>query len=246
MKDYCTLDDIRFEWLGQSTVRMTTAAGFTVYTDPVLLDDDPPRADLILITHHHVDHCLPEYVSRIRDDETWLAAFHDSYVKHCAEDIKGKRVRAVKIGQTVTIAGVRITGVEAYAPRGFHSRGEGCGFIMEIEGKRVYVAGDTAMTEEMAGLGEVDVAILPITDNTYTIKLEEMAEAARVIDPALLIPVHYTPADEPDPAPPEGILSTKDVRFFTSKEDPARLLPLVESTDIEVAILKKLTPPVED
>ena len=58
-KNFVILNSIKYEWLGQSTVRMTTDDGFVVYTDPILLDENPPKADLILISHHHVDHCLP-------------------------------------------------------------------------------------------------------------------------------------------------------------------------------------------
>lgn len=239
-------EGIRYEWLGQSTVRMTTGGGLVIYTDPVFLDPDPPTADLIVITHHHVDHCLPEFVVEIRDEDTKLAAFHDSYVKYCAEDIRGKGVRTVKIGQTIELAGVKITGVEAYTKRGFHTRGEGCGFVLEVEGQRIYFAGDTARTEEMEGLGAVDVAILPICDNTYTIDIEEMVGAAKDLGPALLIPVHYTPESEPDPEPKEGMFSTKDTRFFTRKEDPSRLEKLLEGTNITVAVLEKLTPPKEE
>lgn len=241
--DSVVLDGIRYEWLGQSTIRMTTAGGLVLYTDPVLLDENPPKADLILITHHHVDHCLPEFVAQIRSEKTWLGAFYHSFIKYCAQDIKGKQIRTVKIGETVELLGVKVTGVEAYTSRGFHIKGEGCGFLIEVEGSRVYFAGDTSRIEEMDMLGPVDVAILPISDNTYTIELEDMAEAARILKPKLLIPVHYTPEHEPDPQPREGMFSTKDPRFFTRKEDPAKLATLLKDTGVEVATLKKLTPP---
>ena len=111
-KNFVIFNNIKYEWLGQSTMRMTTDDGFVIYTDPILLDENPPKADLILITHHHVDHCLPEFVSPIRNENTKLAAFHESYIKYCVQDIKG--VRTVKIGQTIELAGVQITGTEAY------------------------------------------------------------------------------------------------------------------------------------
>src|SRR3972149_3227442 len=143
---------VKYEWLGQSPMRMTTDAGYVIYTDPVFLDKDPPRAALILITHHHVDHCLPEYGAAIRTERTSMAAFHASYVKHCAHDIKG--VHALKIGSTVEFGAVRVTAVEAYARRGFHIRGEGCGFVIEVADNRIYFSGDTAGIEEMRGLGK--------------------------------------------------------------------------------------------
>jgi L-ascorbate metabolism protein UlaG (beta-lactamase superfamily) len=217
---------------------MTTDDGFVIYTDPVLLDENPPKADLILITHHHVDHCLPEFVVPIRNDKTKLAAFHESYIKYCVEDIKG--VRTVKIGQTIELVEVKITGIEAYTQKGFHMKGEGCGFLIEYKGQRIYFAGDTTNIKEMEGLKGIDAAILPICDNIYAISTEEIVKAVKVIKPKLFIPVHFTPIDEPDPVVKEGMFATKDPRFFTRKEDPKILLPLFEGTGIEVAILKKL------
>ena len=169
-KDFVLLNNIKYEWLGQSTMRITTDDGFVIYTDPVLLDENPPKADLILITHHHVDHCLPEFVVPIRNDKTKLAAFHESYIKYCVEDIKG--VRTVKIGQTIELAGVKITGIEAYTQRGFHMKGEGCGFLIEHKGQRIYFAGDTTNIKEMGELKDIDTAILPICDNIYAISTE--------------------------------------------------------------------------
>ena len=131
--DHVLFNGIKYEWLAQSGIRMTTGDGFVIYTDPIMLDANPPKAGLILISHHHVDHCLPEFISPIRDDNTKLAAFHESYVKYCAQDIKG--VRTVKIGQTIELSGVRITGTEAYTKRGFHTKGEGCASSWSLEGR---------------------------------------------------------------------------------------------------------------
>jgi len=219
-------------------MRITTDDGFVIYTDPVLLDENPPKADLILITHHHVDHCLPEFVVPIRNDKTKLAAFHESYIKYCAQDIKG--VRTVKIGQTIELAGVKITGIEAYTQRGFHMKGEGCGFLIEYKGQRIYFAGDTTNIKEMEELKDIDTAILPICDNIYAISTEEIIKAVKIIRPKLFIPVHFTPVDEPDPVVKEGMFATKDPRFFTRKQDPKNLLPLFEGSGIQVAILRKL------
>ena len=231
---------IKYEWLGQSTVRMTTGGGYVIYTDPVILDENPPKADLVLITHHHVDHCLPEFVAAIRVEKTKLGAFHQGYLQYCVHDIKG--VRTVEIGSTVEFGPVRATGVEAYAPRGFHMKGEGCGFLIEVEGQRVYFSGDTARTKEMEELTGIDVAIISICDNTYTIKPEEIISAVKIMRPKVFIPVHFTPVYEPDPVIVEGMFATKDPRFFTRKEDPERFGKDFEGTGIEFAVLKKLVP----
>jgi len=238
-----TLDNTRIEWLAQSTVRVRFADGFLVYFDPIRLDEAPPMADLILVSHHHVDHCLPEFIAPIRGPKTQIAAFHESYVKYCVKDIKG--VHTVKIGQTVTLGNARITGIDAYTKRGFHSKGEGCGFVLEYKGVTLYFSGDTSRIEEMGRLGRIDVAIMPIADNTYTIDAKDIVEAVKQIKPRLFIPVHFTPEDEPDPVVKEGMFSTKDPRFFTRKADPASLLPFFEGTGIQLALLRKLTGPGE-
>lgn len=241
-RDSIALNGIKYEWLGQSGVRMTSEDGFVIYIDPVMLDEGASAASLILISHHHVDHCLPEFITPIRGEKTKLAAFHDSYIKYCVADIKG--VRTVKAGETITLAGVKVTGVPAYTEKGFHMKGEGCGFLIEFRGQRVYFAGDTGRTAEMDALKDIDCAILPIADNTYSIKMEEMAEAVRIMRPRLFIPVHFTPMGEPPPEVTGDMFFSKDPRFFTIREDPERLVPLLEGSRTEVAVLKKLGGPV--
>lgn len=229
---------LNYEWLGQSTVRITGKNGFTIYTDPVFLDENPPKAGLILITHHHVDHCLPEYCDAIRDEKTKIAAFHDSYVKYCVKDIKG--VRTVKVGQTIELSGIKITGVEAYTKRGFHTKGEGCGFLIEFDGQRIYFSGDTYRIPEITELTSIDTAIMSITDNAYAIDTNDIIKAVKELKPKLFIPVHYTPSDEPDPIIKEPAIFTKDPRFFTRKFSPKDLLSSFEGTGIEVAVMKKI------
>jgi len=228
----------KYEWLGQSTVRITTPSGFVIYTDPVMLDTGAPKAGLILITHHHVDHCLPEFIVPLRGPETKIGAFHESYIKHCVQEIKG--ARTIKVGQTVTLGPAAVTGVEAYAARGFHMKGEGCGFLIEIEGQRIYFAGDTQRIPEMGALGVVDAAILPIADNIHAIDAADMARAAVAMSAGLFVPVHFTPEGEGDPEIKEGEFFSKDPRFFTSPADPAALVPMFEGTGTVVALLKKL------
>ncbi len=235
--DFVVHNGISYEWLGQSSMRLT-AKGSVIYIDPVMLDEAPPLADLILITHHHVDHCLPEFITPIRGPATKLAAFHESYLKYCVHDIKG--VRTIKVGQTVEFGMAQVTGVEAYTKRGFHMKGEGCGFLIETAGQRIYFAGDTAFIPEMRDLGHVDAAIMPIADNTWNISIDDIAEAIKVIRPALFIPVHYTPTDEPDPVVKDGLMLSKDPRFFTKKEEPGKLSGLLDGTGIKIAILRRL------
>lgn len=241
LKDHLIFNGFKYEWLGQSSVRITADDGFVIYTDPVFLDPSPPKAGLILISHHHVDHCLPEFVAAIRDEKTQSAAFHESYVKYCAQDIKG--VRTVNIGQTIELSGAAITGVPAFTKRGFHTQGEGCGFLMAYRGRIIYFSGDTGVIPDMSDT-TIDCAIVSVADNAYAINISEIIEGVKALKPALFIPVHFTPMDEPDPVVREGMFSTKDPRFFTSKSDPFHIRGMLEGTGIETALLRKLTPPV--
>ena len=124
-------------------------------------------------------------------------------------------------------------------------KGEGCGFILELSQGRIYISGDTGMTEEMGGLKGIDVAILPLCDNVY-LRPSEVLRMVRAISPRVFIPVHYTPMNEPDPEIKEGVYYSKDVRFYTKREDPSRLYTAIQRMGIEMVVLRKLVPPPND
>ena len=153
-----------------------------------------PKADLILITHHHGDHLDPTAIKKIRQEGTRIVAPQKS-----ADKLTGSTVLAN--GQSVKIFGLRIEAVPAYnilhkRSNGdpFHIKGEGNGYVVTFGGKRVYIAGDTENTPEMKALRGIDVAFLPM-NLPYTMTPEMVAEAARAFKPALLYPYHYGKTD---------------------------------------------------
>lgn len=172
----------RIHWLGHDAVRIDGPV--TIYFDPYKISGGP-QADLILISHDHYDHCSPEDIEKIAGPETIIVT-----VKSCLTKLSG-RTKVVTPGDTLTVKGIPIKVVPAYnVDKKFHPRvNRWLGFIVEVDGVKVYHAGDTDRIPEMDEI-ETDIAFLPVS-GTYVMTAEEAAEAALTIKPALAIPMHY-------------------------------------------------------
>ncbi len=173
----------QIHWLGHDAFRIDGEP--VVYFDPWKLGDNPPAAGLILISHAHHDHCSPEDVARIRGLNTVVVA-----PATCAQSLGGQ-VHTVQVGDMLEVHGVPIEVVPAYnLNKRFHPKSpHNVGYIITLEGTRIYHAGDTDHIPEMEGM-EVDIALLPVS-GTYVMTAEEAAEAAQAIGPRLVIPMHY-------------------------------------------------------
>jgi L-ascorbate metabolism protein UlaG (beta-lactamase superfamily) len=109
-----------------------------------------------------------------------------------------KAVRIVTPGERLEVDGIAIHAVPAYntskfrSPGNpFHPKADGkVGFVIELGGLRVYHAGDTDVIPEMAALGSVDVALVPVS-GTYVMTAAEAGTACNAIRPTLAIPMHY-------------------------------------------------------
>jgi len=173
----------KITWLGHD--------GFLIKGDDKAIVIDPFQvrqcepADIILVTHEHYDHCSPEDIQKIRKDSTVIITESDS-----AKKLSGD-IRVVRPGDRLTVLGVQIEAVPAYnTNKSFHPKQNGwLGFIVTLAGVRIYHAGDTDLIPEMGSL-KADIALLPVS-GTYVMTAEEAVEAARVIKPKLVIPMHY-------------------------------------------------------
>jgi L-ascorbate metabolism protein UlaG (beta-lactamase superfamily) len=180
------------QWLGHDTFKMSNGST-VIYTDPYQLEDGGEKADLILITHDHYDHCSPEDVAKILKDDTTIVAPASSAAK-----LGGDR-RIVQPGDRIEVKDVPIEVTWAYnidkfrePGKPFHPRStDFVGYVFTVEGERVYLAGDTDHIPEMADI-ECDVALIPVS-GTYVMTAEEAIEAAnRSIKPRIsCIPMHY-------------------------------------------------------
>lgn len=173
----------KIHWLGHATTRID--ADKVIYIDPWKLKEGAKKADIILITHDHFDHCVPVDVKKIQKDDTTIVT-----VKDCADKLSGD-IKIVKPGDKISVKGIEIEAVPAYnVNKDFHPKSKGwVGFIVTVDGVKIYQAGDTDMTEEMKKL-KVDIALLPV-GGTYTMTANEAATAANIFKPKVVIPMHW-------------------------------------------------------
>ncbi len=184
------LDGITITWLGHDTMKIKgsgaqTGGGKVIYIDPFQLKGGEP-ADIVLITHEHYDHCSPEDVAKITKKDTVVVGTQD-----VTANFKGE-TRTIKVGDSVTVHGVTIETTPAYnTNKKFHPRASGwVGYVVNIDGKRIYHAGDTDHIPEMESLKNIDVALVPVS-GTYVMTAEEAAEAVNRMKPGVAVPMHY-------------------------------------------------------
>ena len=164
----------------------------TVLVDPFFPEGmTPPPADIVAVTHGHADH-MGAAVTLKRPTVA---------INEVAKYLKSKGIPAegMNIGGTISVDGVAFHMVQAVHSSWIEEAGIGCngggaaGFVIGMEGKRVYHAGDTALFSDMKLIGELchpDVALLPI-GGRFTMGPEEAMIAAQYIGAPLVIPIHY-------------------------------------------------------
>ncbi len=187
-------------WLGHAAFRLK-GQGQTIYIDPVDMEysgarakhlfDNPEPADIILLTHHHTDHCNPDSFKRMRTPATIVVG-----PKGCTDKVRGL-IQEIEPGMTLTLSGTTIRAVDAYninrhrepgVP--FHPKGIGVGYVVTLDGRTVYHSGDTEPIPEMNEIHGVDVALLPV-DGHFTMTPEEALICASMVKAKVVIPMHF-------------------------------------------------------
>ena len=177
-------------WLGHDSFRLDGSS--TVYIDPWKLSADAPPADLVLVTHDHYDHFSPDDIARVSTPRTTLIG-----PASVTAEVDGVAAVTLCAGETATVGGVTVAAVAAYNVDKFRQPGEvfhpraagGLGYIVELDGRRIYHAGDTDAIPEMRDV-RCDVALLPVS-GTYVMTAAEAAEACRMISAAAVVPMHF-------------------------------------------------------
>lgn len=178
--------------------------GEEIYIDPVtevsgteINYSSMPKADYILVTHEHYDHLDPKAIEELSKPSTRII------LNATSEKQLGKG-EIIANNQEMNLAdGIKLEAVPAYnttpGREKFHPKGNGNGYILDFDGTKVYIAGDTEDIPEMANLKDqhITLAFLPV-NQPYTMTIDQAEKAALAIQPKILIPYHFgdTPVEE--------------------------------------------------
>lgn len=188
--------ELEIAFIGHGTL-MLTFGGKIIHVDPFSRLADYaklPKANVILLTHHHRDHLDPIALQHVRTKSTIMIL-----TEICAKKVEGGII--MKNGDVQAVMGIKVEAVPAYNLRHkrengqfYHPKGEGNGYVLTFGDKRVYIAGDTENTPEMKLLVHIDYAFLPM-NLPYTMTPEMVADAAKAFKPKVLYPYHYGETD---------------------------------------------------
>ena len=161
-----------------------------------------PKADYIFVTHEHGDHYDAKSIKQLTGENTQLVMN-----KRCADMYGAGKVmvrsalgtlRSAKNGDKLQLADISVEAVPAYnyteGHTQFHPKGRDNGYILTIDGLRIYIAGDTEDIPEMSKIKDIDIAFLPC-NQPYTMTPDQLIRAAKVIKPKVLFPYHYGQTD---------------------------------------------------
>lgn len=184
---------------------MQTPAG-TIYVDPVgdaSAYGDMPAPDLILITHEHGDHYDAETLAAIAGDETPLVT-NPAVFAMLPADMQA-RATSIGNGESTSFGDVGVDAIPAYniteERLNFHPQGRDNGYVVSVDGLRVYISGDTEDIPEMRALEDIDVAFVCM-NLPFTMDATAAASAVAEFAPSYVYPYHYRGRDNgtQDPA----------------------------------------------
>jgi len=213
--------EVDISWLGHAGFLIRNSK--IIYVDPYNIKEGLPKADIILITHSHYDHCSVADLNKIVQEGTIIVCTPDSQSKIARFEVP-IRMEIIEADNEIDLGSVKVSTLPAYnIDKSFHEKSEGLvGYLIKLNGVIIYHAGDTDNIPEMerlTGYNKNFVALLPV-GGRYTMTAEEAALAAKKIKPTISIPMHWG-----------SIVGTK--------EDALEFKELCEEEGLRVEILEK-------
>ncbi|MHA1269129.1 MAG: MBL fold metallo-hydrolase [Candidatus Helarchaeota archaeon] len=205
-------------WITHACFQIITNDNKVIYFDPYQIGSDREKADIILASHDHYDHADKNSIANIIKDSTIILCPTSSVKK-----LKGFNTTGMEVGDTKEINGIKIIAVRAYnVGKSFHPKQKNwLGYIVEVEGKRIYHAGDTDLIDEMKNLGDINVAMIPVGD-TYTMDFKQGIESLKYIKPKICLPMHQWDND------------LNKFKKMAEKEVPDVKVELIEGKSLEI------------
>ena len=146
------------------------------------------KADYIFVTHEHFDHFDSTAIATLSDSATQVI------VNGAVRSLLRRGTALANGGKLQLRDDISVEAVPAYnttpAHRQFHPKGRDNGYVITLDGLRIYIAGDTEDIPEMKQLQNIDIAFLPC-NQPYTMTPEQLANAATMFSPRVLYPYHY-------------------------------------------------------
>lgn len=160
-----------------------------IYVDPFKIEQKYNDADYIFCTHSHYDHFSPEDIEKVKKEDTIIIVPSD--LEEQARKIFNNNVVIVEPAKEYQIKDLKFKTTYAYnINKKFHPKeNKWVGYIIELNNKKYYIAGDTDNIEEIQNI-ECDIALIPI-GGTFTMDYKESAELANTIKADIVIPTHY-------------------------------------------------------
>ena len=171
----------------QSSIRLELNK--VLYFDPYKIENSINDADIIFITHSHYDHFDIDSINKIKNDNTIIVA--PKSMKEDLKDINIKDVIYMLPYDTINIDSIIIKGIPSYNNgKPFHPKENNwLGYLVNYNNITYYIAGDTDKTEDNEKV-RCDIALIPIGGH-YTMDVKEAAELVNIINPKVVIPIHY-------------------------------------------------------
>lgn len=157
-----------------------------IYFDPFKIEKESHDADIIFITHDHYDHFSIEDIKKIEKEDTVYV------IPECMYNLLGgENVVVLSANEKAIVEGYDVYTVPSYnVNKKFHPKEKGyLGYLVRIEDKAVYVAGDTDINEDNLKI-KCDIALVPV-GGKYTMDYKEAAQLVNTIKPEIAIPTHY-------------------------------------------------------
>jgi len=176
-----------------------TWGNIVFYTDPTggaEAFNGKSKPEFILISDIHSDHLDLETLKELTLGDTKIIV--PQAVKELLPKEMSTQLIVLNNGETTDLMGFKIEAIPMYnlpeSPDAFHTKGRGNGYLIEKDGKRLYLAGDTEDIPEMRNLKNIDVALIPM-NLPYTMTVEQAADAVLAFKPKLVYPYHFRGTD---------------------------------------------------